>query len=129
SWGKALDRWPSQMSCVSRSAKPLITVAVYTRRVHTTTPADTFWLQRNHCGYRAHLPGPTSDLRLRTSVYTEACFFLRPPMQFLNTVTDPPERIAAALTQANSLDLPDVEAAARAILADVRARGDAAVRE
>jgi histidinol dehydrogenase len=50
-------------------------------------------------------------------------------MQFLNTVTDPPARIAAALTQANSLDLPEVEAVAREILAAVRSRGDAAVRE
>jgi histidinol dehydrogenase len=50
-------------------------------------------------------------------------------MQFLNTQTDAPDRIAAALTQANSLDLPEVEAVAREILAAVRAHGDAAVRE
>ena len=49
-------------------------------------------------------------------------------MQFLNTRTDAPERISAALTQANSLDLPEVEAAAREILAAVREQGDAAVR-
>jgi histidinol dehydrogenase len=50
-------------------------------------------------------------------------------MQFLNTRTDAPERIAAALTQANSLDLPEVEAVVREILAGVRANGDVAVRE
>ncbi|HTE17090.1 MAG TPA: histidinol dehydrogenase [Armatimonadota bacterium] len=50
-------------------------------------------------------------------------------MQFLNTRTDPPERISAALTQSNSLDLPEVEATVREILADVRARGDTAVRD
>lgn len=50
-------------------------------------------------------------------------------MQFLNTRTDAPERIAAALTQANSLDLPEVEAVAREILAAVRTSGDVAVRE
>lgn len=50
-------------------------------------------------------------------------------MRFLNTRTDPPERIAAALTQANTLDLPEVEAAVRAIIAEVRAGGDAAVRD
>ena len=50
-------------------------------------------------------------------------------MQFLNTRTDAPERIAAALTQANSLDLPEVEAIVREILAAVRASGDVAVRE
>jgi histidinol dehydrogenase len=50
-------------------------------------------------------------------------------MRFLNTRTDAPERIAAALTQSNSLDLPEVEAAVRVIVEDVRARGDAAVRD
>jgi len=50
-------------------------------------------------------------------------------MRFLNTQADPPERITAALTQSNSLDLPDVEQTVRAILQDVRERGDAAVRE
>lgn len=50
-------------------------------------------------------------------------------MQFLNTRTDAPERIAAAITQANSLDLPEVEAVAREILAAVRTSGDVAVRE
>ena len=50
-------------------------------------------------------------------------------MRFLNTATDPEERITAALTQSNSLDLPDVEAASRRIVEDVRARGDAAVLE
>lgn len=50
-------------------------------------------------------------------------------MQFLNTRTDSAERIAAALTQSNTLDLPEVEAAVREIVADVRARGDDAVRE
>jgi histidinol dehydrogenase len=50
-------------------------------------------------------------------------------MRFLNTRSDPPERIAAALTGSNSLDLPEVEAAVRTIVDDVRARGDAAVRD
>lgn len=50
-------------------------------------------------------------------------------MRLLCTRTDPPDQIAAALTQSNSLDLPEVEAAARAIIADVRERGDAAVRD
>jgi histidinol dehydrogenase len=50
-------------------------------------------------------------------------------MRFLNTQQDPPDRIAAALTQSNSLDLPEVEAAARSILDDIRARGDDALRE
>jgi histidinol dehydrogenase len=50
-------------------------------------------------------------------------------MRFLNTCTDSAESISAALTQSNSLDLPEVEAVARAIVADVRARGDASVRE
>jgi histidinol dehydrogenase len=50
-------------------------------------------------------------------------------LRFLNTQSDPPERILAALTQSNSLDRPDAEASVRAVLEDVRARGDAAVRE
>ncbi len=50
-------------------------------------------------------------------------------MQFLNTRTDSAERIAAVLTQSNTMDLPEVEAAVREIVANVRARGDAAVRE
>src|SRR5205823_2301735 len=56
-------------------------------------------------------------------------FWYRPSMRFLNTGVDPPQRIHAALTQANSLDQPRVEAAAREIVEAVRARGDAAVRE
>src|SRR3712207_6464812 len=50
-------------------------------------------------------------------------------MRFLNTRTDPAERISAALTQSNSLDLPEVEATVRTIVDDVRQRGDAAVQE
>lgn len=50
-------------------------------------------------------------------------------MRLLSTRTDSPDRIAAALTQSNSLDLPEVESAARAIIADVRERGDAAIRD
>jgi histidinol dehydrogenase len=50
-------------------------------------------------------------------------------MRFLNTRADPPEQVSAALTQSHTPDLPEVEAAARAILQDVRARGDAAVRD
>jgi histidinol dehydrogenase len=50
-------------------------------------------------------------------------------MRFLNTRTDSPEWIAAVLTQSNSLDLPEVEAVVREIVADVRARGDEAVRD
>src|SRR3954454_1314784 len=50
-------------------------------------------------------------------------------MRFLNTSKDPPERVAAALTQSNSLDLPEVEAVVREIIRDVRERGDAAVRD
>lgn len=50
-------------------------------------------------------------------------------MRFLYTASDSPDAISRALTQSNSLDLPDVEAVARAIVEDVRARGDAAVRD
>ncbi|MFN3652138.1 MAG: histidinol dehydrogenase [Armatimonadota bacterium] len=50
-------------------------------------------------------------------------------MRFLNTRTDPAERVTAALTQSNSLDLPEVEAAARAVIEEVRRGGDAAVRD
>ncbi len=50
-------------------------------------------------------------------------------MRRLDTSTDSPTAISAALTQSNSLDLPDVEAVVRSIVADVRARGDVAVRE
>lgn len=50
-------------------------------------------------------------------------------MRFLDTRTDPPAAIQAALTQSNSLDLPEVEAVVREIVADVRLRGDAAVRD
>jgi len=50
-------------------------------------------------------------------------------MRFLDTRTAPPERVRAALTQSNSLDLPAVEQAAREIVTAVRQRGDAAVRE
>lgn len=50
-------------------------------------------------------------------------------MRFLNTAIDPPERVSAALTQSNSLDLPEVEKVAREIVEDVRHRGDAAVLE
>src|SRR2546423_15721889 len=50
-------------------------------------------------------------------------------MRFLSTETDSPEQITAALTQGNSLELPEVEATVRGILKEVRERGDAAVRE
>ncbi|MBM3459142.1 MAG: histidinol dehydrogenase, partial [Armatimonadetes bacterium] len=50
-------------------------------------------------------------------------------MRFLNTANDPPDQIRAALTQGNSLDLPEVEAAVRGILAEVRTRGDAGLRD
>jgi len=53
-------------------------------------------------------------------------------MRFLNTRVDPPARVAAALRQAPGVDPGDVESVesvVRAILADVRARGDAAVRD
>lgn len=50
-------------------------------------------------------------------------------MQFLFTRSDAPERINAALTQSNTLDLPEVEATVREIVAGVRSHGDAAVRD
>jgi histidinol dehydrogenase len=50
-------------------------------------------------------------------------------MQLLDTRRDAPQRIEAALTQCNTLDLPEVEAVVRAILAEVREGGDRAVRE
>lgn len=50
-------------------------------------------------------------------------------MRFLNTQVDPPAQIATVLTQSNTLDLPEVEATVRSILAEVRTRGDAAVLE
>jgi histidinol dehydrogenase len=49
-------------------------------------------------------------------------------MRLLNTQHDPPEAVAAALTQASILDQAQAEAAARTIVAEVRAGGDAAVR-
>jgi histidinol dehydrogenase len=49
-------------------------------------------------------------------------------MRFLDTQVDPPEAIRAALTQASILDQVEAEQAARAIVAEVRAGGDAAVR-
>ena len=48
-------------------------------------------------------------------------------MRFLSTQTDNPASIRAALTQSNTLDLPDVEAVVRKILDEVRTNGDAAV--
>lgn len=50
-------------------------------------------------------------------------------MRFLNTATDPRERIDAVLTQSNPVDLPRVEEAVREIVRRVRAGGDAAVLE
>lgn len=50
-------------------------------------------------------------------------------MRLLNTRTDPERAVLAALTQGASHDLPEVEAVVRDIIADVRARGDAAVRD
>src|SRR5215207_1642925 len=50
-------------------------------------------------------------------------------MRFLDTRTDPPEQIRAALTQASILDQAEVEARAREIVAEVRRGGDAAVRD
>src|SRR5437879_4179208 len=47
----------------------------------------------------------------------------------LTTTNTPAEEIRAALTQSSYLDREAEEAVARAILADVRARGDAAVLE
>src|SRR5438309_2289030 len=49
-------------------------------------------------------------------------------MRFLDTQADPPEAIRAALTQASILDQTEAEQAARAIVAEVRTGGDAAVR-
>ena len=49
-------------------------------------------------------------------------------MRFLHTDRDPEEQIYAALTQSNTLDVPEVEATVRGILDEVRAGGDAAVR-
>src|SRR5688572_5310265 len=48
-------------------------------------------------------------------------------MRFLNTQLDPPEAVAAALTPSSILDLPEIEASVSGIIADVRARGDAAL--
>ncbi len=50
-------------------------------------------------------------------------------MRFLDTQSDPPEQIRAVLTQSNTLDVPEIEAAVRGILEEVRVGGDAAVRE
>jgi histidinol dehydrogenase len=50
-------------------------------------------------------------------------------LRILRTTTDLPETIRAALTQASFLDRAAEEAGVRAILDDVRVRGDAAVRE
>jgi histidinol dehydrogenase len=50
-------------------------------------------------------------------------------LRTLRTTTDPPEVIRAALTQSAFLDRAVEEAGVRAILDDVRARGDEAVRE
>src|SRR5947209_16494473 len=49
-------------------------------------------------------------------------------MRFLDTQVDPPEAIRAALAQSSILDRAEAEQAARAIIAEVRAGGDAAVR-
>src|SRR3954451_19656873 len=49
--------------------------------------------------------------------------------RILRTSSDPPEAIRAALTQSSFLDRAEAEAGVRAILEEVRARGDAAVRE
>ena len=50
-------------------------------------------------------------------------------MRFLSTRTDPPEAVAAALTQSVASVRADAEASVREIVEDVRARGDAAVRD
>src|SRR5712692_2412406 len=50
-------------------------------------------------------------------------------LRILRTSTDPAAVIRAALTQSAFLDRSTEEAGVRAILADVRARGDAAVRD
>src|SRR5438445_11134230 len=50
-------------------------------------------------------------------------------LRTLSTAADPPEAIRAALTQPSFLDRSAEEAGVRAILEDVRARGDAAVRD
>lgn len=50
-------------------------------------------------------------------------------MRFLNTRTDPFDRILTVLTKTGSLDLPEVEARVREIITRVRSGGDAAVRE
>jgi histidinol dehydrogenase len=50
-------------------------------------------------------------------------------VRLLDTSVEPPEVIDAALSQAWLPDQPEAEEAARAIVADVRARGDAAVRD
>lgn len=50
-------------------------------------------------------------------------------MRFLSTTSGTPDEIRAALTQGNSLDLPEVEAAVREIIQDVRRRGDAALHD
>jgi histidinol dehydrogenase len=50
-------------------------------------------------------------------------------LRILRTTADPLEAIRAALTQSSFLDRADAEAGVRAILDDVRARGDDAVRE
>src|SRR5947209_9324736 len=50
-------------------------------------------------------------------------------LRILRTGTDPPEAIRAALTHSSFLDRSAEEAGVRAILDDVRARGDEAVRD
>ena len=50
-------------------------------------------------------------------------------LRTLSTAADPPETIRAALTQTSFVDRSAEEAGVRAILEDVRARGDAAVRD
>lgn len=50
-------------------------------------------------------------------------------LRILRTTADPAETIRAALTQSTFLDRSAQEAGVRAILDDVRARGDAAVRD
>jgi histidinol dehydrogenase len=50
-------------------------------------------------------------------------------LRILRTTADPPQAVRAALTQSSFLDRSAQEAGVRAILEDVRARGDAAVRD
>src|SRR5258708_37919007 len=50
-------------------------------------------------------------------------------LRTFHTATDPPEAIRAVLTQSSFLDRSAEEAGVRAILEDVRVRGDEAVRD